>query len=67
MRHSVLELVKESFLSEFACLEIDLVLQSRIVTEGDFFPGFLFAHTVLLFERIEGAYRKGNVRQGEGI
>ena len=67
MGHAVLELVKKTILSEFARLEVDLVLQSGIVTEGDLFPGLFLAHPVFLLERIEGADGRGDIRQGESV
>ena len=67
MGHTVLELIQKSLLSEFTCLETDFVLKCGVVTEGNLFPRFFLAHTVLLLERVEGAYGKGHVRQCEGI
>mgnify|MGYP006315411611 FL=1 len=56
MRHSVLELVPESRLVEFGCLEVDPVLQRGVVSEGEFLVETLLAHSVLSLERIESAH-----------
>ena len=67
MGHSVLELVRESRLSELLSLEVDLILDGGVVTEGDFLPGLFLTHSVLLLERVERAHRQCDVRKREGI
>ena len=63
-----MELVHEITVDgEFRSLEIDLILECRVVSEGYFFIKFFLADTILLLEGIERMDRKGDVRQGNGI
>jgi len=62
MSHTVLELVPESRLVEFRCLEADAVLQGCIVSEGELLVPLFLSDPVLLLERIETAREEGGVR-----
>ena len=63
--HAVLELVPESRLVELGSLEVDLVLQGGVVTEGELLVKTLLSDSVLSLERIESAHGEGYVRQCE--
>ena len=67
MVHTVLELVHETWLTEFRCLEVDLVLQGSVVSEREFFIPFFLTDPYLLLERIESVYGEGHVRECERV
>ena len=67
MSHTVLELVPESRFVELGSLEVDLVLQCRVVSEREFLVKSFLADSVLSFERIESADGECYVRKCERV
>ena len=65
MSHAILELVNKARFSELRGLEIDLVLDGCVVTQGEFLVETLFPDPVLDLERIECGDRESDVRQCE--
>ena len=63
--HTVLELVQETRLAELRRLEIDLVLQGRVVAQREFLVDAFLADPVLSLERVESRHRESNVRKRE--
>ena len=67
MSHAILELVNKARFSELRGLEIDLVLDGCVVTQGEFLVETLFPDPVLDLERIECGDRESDVRQCECV
>ena len=53
MGHSVLEFVHESVFHKFRGLEIHLVLQRGVITEGELLIELLLTYTILSLERVK--------------
>ena len=67
MGHYVLEFVHESVFHKFRGLEIHLVLQRGVITEGELLIELLLTYTILSLERVKSLYRECDVRQSEGV